>query len=153
MEDENCWQRLYSRCLTARSPISRCPRRAYSSRARETARCGIAVSIFVNEARRCVPYPVGTKKGGGVNLLAAPLFKMPFTRRLSASLPSETKAPSLVCGKNQHICCRHLFDEFDPKHHVQRYVRDPQATPHSISKACKNKEQCIAVCALHLNAV
>ena len=62
---------------------------------------------------------------------------------------------SLVQKKrlDKRYCCKHLFDEFDPKHHVQRYVRDPQATPHSISKACKNKEQCIAVCALHLNAV
>ena len=58
---------------------------------------------------------------------------------------------SLVQKKRleKRYCCKHLFDEFDPKHHVQRYVRDPQATPHSISKACKNKEQCIAVCAFH----
>lgn len=34
-----------------------------------------AGGIFVNEARRCVPYPVGTKKGGGVELLAAPLLQ------------------------------------------------------------------------------
>ena len=49
---------------------------------------------------------------------------------------------SLVQKKrlDKWFCCKHLFDEFDPKHHVQRYVRDPQATPHSISKACKNKE-------------
>ena len=113
----------------------------------------IAVRIFVNEARRCVPYPVGTKKGGRLNCWQRLYSRCLFTRRHLASLPSETEAPSSVCGKNKYICCRHLFDEYDPKHHVQRYVRDPQATPHSISKACKNKEQCIAVCALHLNAV
>lgn len=75
--------------------------------------------------------------------------KMPFTRRHSASLPPETEAPSSVCGKNKYICCRHLFDEFDPKHHVQRYVRDPQATPHSIRNLVISKEQSIAVCAFH----
>ena len=68
--------------------------------------------------RRCVPYPIGTKKVEDENCWQRLYSRCLITHRHSASLPSETEASSSVCGKNRFICCRHLIDEFDPKHHA-----------------------------------
>ena len=93
--------------------------------------------------RRRVPFPVGTNKGVEEKCCCQRLYyKMPI-------LQGPVKQGIL----NPKECWRHLSDEYDPKHYVQRYVRGPKASPHSIRNLVISKEQCIAVCALHLNAV